>query len=163
MTLLLHRAGNVSSSNQAYKLQRTDADTSQQLTASHERLPAAVPAASPEAEADSSGHDAAPSNTTVTAGIIVASAAHVPQVSSKCVLESAVFPCQGLCYIGLSANSYIVSARHARASMLVQAPVRFYFCMCKLMSGGQCEDHVMGSEPNLAYEPFPRGALIRRH
>lgn len=93
MKLLLHRAGNVSSSSQAYKLQHTDADTPQQLTASHASSPAALPAASPEAEADSSGHDAAPHNTTVTAGIIVASAAHVPQVSSKCVVDSAVFSC----------------------------------------------------------------------
>ena len=145
MTLLLHRAGNVSSSSQAYKLRHTDADTSQQVTALHASSPAAVPAASPEPDADSSGHGAVPGNATVTAGIIVASAAHVPQVSSKCVLESAVFPCQGLCYIGLSANSYIISARHARVSILVEAPVRAYSCMCKLMSGGQCEDHVMGT------------------
>ena len=84
MALLLHRAGNVSSSSQAYKLQHTDAETPQQLTASH----AISPAALPEAEADSSGHDAAPSDAMVAAGIIVASAAHVPQVSSKCVAEA---------------------------------------------------------------------------
>ena len=96
MTLLLHRAGNVSSSNQAYRLQHTGADTPQQLTASHASSPKALPAASPEAEADSSGHDVAPNDATVTAGIIVASAAHVPQVSSKCVVESAVFPCATL-------------------------------------------------------------------
>ncbi len=92
MKWLLHRAGNVSSSSQAYRLQHTDTDTPQQQTASH----ACSPAASPEAEADSSGHGAAPGNTTVTADIIVASAAHVPQVSSKCVMESAVFPCATL-------------------------------------------------------------------
>ncbi|KAL0041970.1 hypothetical protein WJX79_010631 [Trebouxia sp. C0005] len=73
------RAGNVSCSSQAYKLQHTDADTPTQLTASHASIPAAVPAASPEDDTDSSGHDAALSDATVTAGIIVASAACVPQ------------------------------------------------------------------------------------
>jgi len=83
-----------------------------------------VPAASPDAEADSSGDGAAPSDATeqqVCDGI-----SRLP-----------------LCYIGLSASSYIISARHARVSVVVEAPVRAYSCICKHMSGGQCEDHVM--------------------
>jgi hypothetical protein len=121
MTLRLHRAGNVSSSSQAYKLQHTNVDTPQQLTASHASSPAAVPAASPEAEADSSGHGAAPSDAAVTAGIIVASAAHVPQVSSKCVVDS-LSQLPSLVLV-LSANIIVLSASHARGSLFVRPPV----------------------------------------
>lgn len=118
MTLLLHRAGNVSCSSQAYKLQHTDADTPTQLTASHASIPAAVPAASPEDDTDSSGHDAALSDATVTAGIIVASAACVPQVSSKCVVDCAVFPCAFFPCVTLACLLMIISFCKINQSIL---------------------------------------------